>query len=200
MDCSTYQSATIAHDLNEPVPDEYKNAFSCVFDSGTVEHIFNFPQAIKNCMEMVSIGGHFLTVTTANNFMGHGFYQFSPELYYRVLSPENGFEVESMVLCETDANAAWYRVDDPQNLGSRVELINSRPTYLMVRARKTQSALIFATTPQQSDYSAIWSNRERAAEADGNGRRLIQRVIPEIIKRQMRPFWGHKTPRAFHRL
>ena len=51
-------------------------------------------------MEMVKRGGHFIGVTTLNNFCGHGFYQFSPELYYRVFAPGNGFEVVKMYVCE----------------------------------------------------------------------------------------------------
>ncbi len=49
------------------------------------------------------LGGHFISVTFANNFLGHGFHQFSPELYFRVFCPANGFEVESLMLCEADA-------------------------------------------------------------------------------------------------
>src|SRR5215472_7256720 len=78
IDYSDYEGATIVHDLNRPVPSALRGAFSCVLDAGTIEHVFNFPQVIKNCMQMVAPGGSFLTVTTANNFMGHGFYQFSP--------------------------------------------------------------------------------------------------------------------------
>jgi hypothetical protein len=131
LDASGYEKATTVHDLNEPIPERLKNCFSCVFDGGTVEHVFNFPQALKNCMGMVAVGGHFLEVTTANNFMGHGFYQLSPELYYRALSPENGFVVEDMLLCETDRGAPWYRVQDPATFGRLVELVNHRPTYII---------------------------------------------------------------------
>ncbi len=90
IDKADYEEATILHDMNQPVPDQLKGSFSLVFESGTLEHVFNFPQSIKNCMEMVRVGGHFVGITIANNLMGHGFYQFSPELYYRVLSPEMG--------------------------------------------------------------------------------------------------------------
>ena len=60
--------------MNEAIPDSLKGKFSCVLDGGTLEHVFNFPQAIKNAMEIVAIGGHFLGVVPANNFSGHGFY------------------------------------------------------------------------------------------------------------------------------
>lgn len=156
IDKSDYEQATILHDMNQPIPDHLKASFSCVFDSGSLEHIFNFPQSIKNCMEMVRVGGHFVEVTPANNFMGHGFYQFSPELLYRVLSPDNGFQVEDMWLSETQKGAPWYRVADPQSLGCRVELTNMRQTYIMVVARRVSDAEIFKAAPQQSDYTARW--------------------------------------------
>jgi hypothetical protein len=74
--------------------------FSVVYDGGTIEHVFNAVQAFKNGMEMVRVGGHFIQVNPANNFMGHGFWQFSPELIYRVFSAENGFNIRGVFLHE----------------------------------------------------------------------------------------------------
>lgn len=186
IDNSPYEGASIIHDLNEPVPEHLKASFSCVFDGGLLEHVFNFPQAIKNCMEMVTIGGHFLGVTVANNFLGHGFYQFSPELYYRVFSSENGYVVEDMLLCETDPGAAWYRVEDPETLGRRVELINKRPTYIMVVARRVCTAKILSVTPQQSDYVAAWELREKPIAPHGrrarSARSVLARLMPRAVK------------------
>jgi hypothetical protein len=70
LDASTYEGATFTHDLNLRLPASLSQRFSVVYDGGTLEHVFNFPQALKNCMEMVRIGGHFIQVTVANNFMG----------------------------------------------------------------------------------------------------------------------------------
>jgi hypothetical protein len=46
---------------------------------------FNFPVALANAMKMAKIGGHFAARTPANNQCGHGFYQFSPGLFYRII-------------------------------------------------------------------------------------------------------------------
>jgi hypothetical protein len=200
LDYSSDEQASIVHDLNQPIPSSLREVFSCVFDGGTIEHVFNFPEAMKNCMAMVSIGGHLLVVTTANNFVGHGFYQFSPELYYRVLSEQNGFVVEEMILCETDRGAAWYEVADPRELGRRVEWVNSRPTYLMVRARKLRRADIFSVFPQQSDYAAAWSPTSTETRNARASRASPWRFIPEIFKRPLRRLIGHKTPGAFRRV
>jgi hypothetical protein len=201
LDYSSYEQASISADLNNPVEEYLSDAFSCVLDSGTLEHVFNFPQAIKNCMNMVSIGGHFVAVTTANNFMGHGFYQFSPELYYRILSEENGFLVEEMILCGSDRGSPWYRVADPNELGRRVEPVNGPRTYLMVRARKLRHADVFSVSPQQSDYEVMWSSRStRALDPETSWHLMLRGLIPEVLKRPLRRLLGHKTPGAFQRI
>ena len=118
----------------------------------------NFPTALRNCLDMVAVGGHFLGVTPANNLMGHGFYQLSPELYARVFQEENGFCLEKMVIYEL-GKSAWYEVIDPAQAGRRVILQNRRPTYLGVWARKIRQAEVFCRVPQQSDYaSSLWSH------------------------------------------
>lgn len=159
IDASSYEEATCIHDMNLPVPDNLKGKYTVVIDGGTLEHVFNFPVAIRNCMEMIAVGGFYLAATPANNFMGHGFYQFSPELYYRVFTAANGFVVEAMYIYEDVPGAQWVRLTDPDVLGRRLEMVNSKPAYLLVQARKLSSRDIFREYPQQSDYSAIWKQQ-----------------------------------------
>ena len=191
VDYSSYEHATIVHDMNTPIPEALKSNFSCVFDGGCLEHVFHFPQSIKNCMEMVRVGGHFLTVTTANNFMGHGFYQFSPELYFRVLSDQNGFAIEDMFLCEITEGSVWYRILDPEQYGERVELVNDKPTFLMVRATRVKQLEIFATPPQQSDYVSTWSGEIAALDPGSRQQTLRQsliQMVPGPIRIPLRAF------------
>ena len=88
--------------------------------------------------------------------MGHGFYQFSPELYFRVFSKVNGFRVDHITIFEDVPGTQWVQLTDPDKLGKRVEMVNSKPAYLLVQAMKTANKAVFATTPQQSDYTAAW--------------------------------------------
>ncbi len=114
-------------------------------------------------MDMVAVGGHFLAVTPANNQMGHGFYQFSPELFFRVFTPVNGFVIQRVIAFETKPGAPWYEVMDPARAGGRVKLTNRRPTFLLVQAQKTAHVKVLSVTPQQSDYSVKWSgDRDRS--------------------------------------
>jgi len=168
FDNSDYESAAVVHDMNREVPGEYHGRFDCVIDGGTLEHVFNFPVAIRNCMRMVKPGGHFLAMTPCNNFMGHGFYQFSPELFYGVFSESNGFSVERMFIFESRPNAQWYRVADPKRIGGRVELVNSAMTYLLVQARRVAVRDLSDITPQQSDYVLMWDEKNPSAVMRGD--------------------------------
>lgn len=157
VDASDYEDANIVTDLNQPIDTNLHGQYSCVIDGGSLEHVFHFPTAIKNCMQMTRVGGHFISVNGTNNFSGHGFYQFSPELMYRVLSPENGFEVCDMFIWERFEGSRLYRVADPAEVRSRVMPLNHHPTFLLVVAKRTSEAEIFAQTPQQSDYTVDWA-------------------------------------------
>jgi hypothetical protein len=157
LDYSTYEGATLIHDMNLPISAELRERFSVVHDGGSIEHVFNAPQAFKNCMEMVQIGGHFTQVNAANNFMGHGFWQFSPELIFRMFSRENGFRIEVVLLHEATHGGAWYIVSDPEDVRSRVELCNDRPTYILTVAKRIERTNIFTNIPMQSDYVASWN-------------------------------------------
>lgn len=161
MDASGYEEATLTHDLNRVTPADWNERFDMVFDGGTLEHVFDFPTAIKNCMRMVRPGGRFVSVTIPNNWCGHGFYQFSPELFFRVFSADNGFSIQEMYVAELDGAA--YAVKDPATVGGRVELCNTRPVYLLVHARREAVREILARTPQQSDYVVEWDSRQQQA-------------------------------------
>lgn len=167
FDYSDYEGPTHTHDMNEPISDEFKEAYTVVLDGGSLEHVFNFPLAIKNCMEMVRVGGHYLAITPANNFFGHGFYQFSPELYFSVLSEDNGFSILKMIAFEETARPIWYAVKSPRDVAGRVTLSNSYPVYLLVIAKKVARRPIFARTPQQSDYVALWQTKHDAPKPGG---------------------------------
>jgi SAM-dependent methyltransferase len=160
FDNSEYEGASVVHDMNVPLPQQYRDSFDFVYDGGTLEHIFNFPQAIRNCMDLLKVGGTFVTSTPANNFMGHGFYQFSPELFFRLFCPENGFHLGRSLAYECEMGGAWYEMEDPKNLRRRVELLaTGARIQLWIEARKVAAQLgELPLLPQQSDYAAQWES------------------------------------------
>jgi len=156
LDASAFEGADIVHDLNQPVPQHLHGAFDTIFDGGTIEHIFDIPAVFQNVRDMLVPGGLFLSVNAANNQLGHGLYQFSPELMWRAFGPENGFSVEAMYLAPMGAEPSLIEAPDPQAAGRRLEIgSNSIPTYLVVAARRTR-APAEATSVYQSDYARAW--------------------------------------------
>jgi hypothetical protein len=190
LDYSDYEKATIIHDLNEPIPESLRRKYSVVIDGGTIEHVFNFPVAIKNCMEMVQEHGHYIGITPVNNTMGHGFYQFSPELFFNIFNASNGFVVKKALIVTqgTDGNFSdWYEVMDPSKVKSRVMLVNTRATYLMVMAEKIKDVPVFTSTPQQSDYLNLWAiqksiQENKAPVAEGKMKFLYRKIMPRPLK------------------
>jgi SAM-dependent methyltransferase len=167
VDASDYEGATLVHDMNQPIAESQKAQFDVVFDGGSLEHVFNFPTAIRNCMEMVKLGGHLIMQTPMNGFAGHGFYQFSPELLYRIFSEKNGFQVERMIAFEYYYRSQWYDIADPEKVRSRIELVRSEHQVGMImRARRTRIGEIFEHTPQQSDYAATWHNKDEELKSE----------------------------------
>lgn len=169
LDASDYEGATVVHDLNEPLAPEHQAAYSVVLDGGSLEHVFHFPRALKTCLEAVEVGGHYVAITPADNHTGHGFYQFTPELYFRVLSPANGFETPLILRRSRNPFSRWYRVADPAAAGHRVERLGYAPSLLYVAAKRVEQREILAAPPQQSDYAAAWSDAESPAQDEGQG-------------------------------
>ena len=110
VDANAFEGANIIHDLNRPMPVELQGRYDVVFDGGTLEHVFNFSTAMRGCLELPEVGGHFIMTSPANNQMGHGFYQFSPELFFRIFSEENGYELRAIFLVPTFSEAVGSRL------------------------------------------------------------------------------------------
>jgi hypothetical protein len=171
LDYSDYQQADIIHDLNQPLAPELNNSFDTLIEGGTMEHIFDIRQVLANYMALVKTGGSIFTLTTANNMCGHGFYQFSPEFFYRVFDPANGFETRDVVLIESpllsiekSRHSCYFHANNPAEVGKRIQLVNCRPTTIFVQARKISEQRPFATPLLQSDYSVgKWQNKRLPA-------------------------------------
>ena len=184
IDASSYEGASLVHDLNDPIPEAWKGRFTAVIDGGSLEHVFDFTRALRNATELLAVGGHFLSIAPANNFMGHGFYQFSPELYFRVFVPANGFRLRVMLIQSCDPPSQWFRVLDPESVRGRVELQNGLPTLIYVLAQKVDEKPFLSVRPQQSDYSAAWQAGHDDVDTRGKPQTIGQR-FPPFLKRPL---------------
>jgi hypothetical protein len=148
IDASSYENASIIHDMNTPLIHGEK--YKTVLDIGTCEHVFDALQFMHNLSGLVADDGLVVHVSPANNYCNHGFYQFSPCFWLDYYS-NAGFQVEEMLFASPANNRTWYEVD-LQNI-SKFTGIRTRSEYLiLVTARKRSGVPINSRPPNQGYY------------------------------------------------
>lgn len=166
MDNSAYEGAEVIHDLNEPLPAGLKGKFDTVIDVGTLEHVFNIAEAMKSMADAVAVGGQFLCLNIANHHLGHGFWQFSPEVFFRTFCPAHGYEPR---MADLYYQGAFHPLRDPETAGQRLPIKTPGYTYITFGARKTEMRPTFEKGwPVQADYVAAWT-LFLARQAEGKG-------------------------------
>ena len=157
LDFSKFENADIIHDLNEPI-EKLDKQFDTILDFGTSEHVFNISQCLKNISDLCKISGHIIHCLPANNNCGHGFWQFSPELFFNIYSKKNGFENTEIFLINLFDKKNWYKINK-QELGERLELNSSEPLYILVKTKKIGPNHF--KNINQSDYEYQWSDKKK---------------------------------------
>ncbi len=180
LDVSAYEGATDIWDLNDPLPEHLLQQFSTVIDGGVLMYVFDFAQGLRNAMELVAPGGTLFISELCNNFAGGNFYQCSPDLFFRSLSKENGFEIRRLLLKD---RRGGYELADPFVVGKRLSFTTHGPAALFVEARRVSTVTGFVVRPQVSQYQIQW------AAVDPNWRqhipppRGLRRLVPDWAKR-----------------
>lgn len=181
IDFSQYEGATVIQDIGAPLRPDLAGQFDLAVDGGTLEHVFNFPVAVGNLMRLVKVGGAVYTQNPCNSLAGHGFYQFSPELMYRVFSEPNGFKISFVRIAmahnlsvEQTTGQHVYDVADPAKYGGRVLLACENPAIMMSLAVKQADVEPFAKPVLQSDYVEKWLG-EAPVQLNWKGK-LVERI------------------------
>jgi len=147
MDFSDFEGATILHDLNRPVPESLHAQFDFIFDGGTIEHVFNAPVALENMFRMLRVG--------------HGMYQFNPELVWTFWRRTCNCRVHRCLgLKKIPGDAPALDFPDPAETGRRLRLKGRIPegrVYLYYEVEKTEDSALSDST-LQSDYVARWDS------------------------------------------
>ena len=139
----------------------------------------------------------------ANNLCGHGFYQFSPELMFRVFTKENGFELRRIVLFEAEfpgieltSHQKAYEVTDPNQVQSRVGIISRSTVTMIVEAKKTSDVPLFTNVPLQSDYVTKW-NQDEAQPQQSGVKKVLRSVLESLPLFLQARIAGYRQKRIF---
>ncbi len=166
LDFSNYEGASIIHDLNHLPPKKLENKFEMIFDGGTIEHVFNVPNALECVLRMLKPGGRFISANGLNGWYGHGMYQFNPELVWTFWQRACNCKVIECRAIPIEPDTGFKQVEfkDPALTGHRLRLknrIGPGRTYLYYEVQKSKEWHLpdFAL---QSDYEAAWQGHETA--------------------------------------
>lgn len=168
MDFSDYEGASIIHDLNLPL-DKYTPKFDTVIDAGTLEHIFSINTALANVRSLCAPRGTIIHILPANNYCGHGFWQFSPELFFGLYSEANGFCDTEVYLAKLDDPKRWFRLSSLAH-GGRANFFSRFRLNVMVKTVRANNSDGAFVMPQQLDYTELWSGTKDSAERERNFR------------------------------
>ncbi len=179
IDNSKFEGADIIVDMNKPIKN-ISEKFDTVIDFGTSEHIFNVTQNLKNISQLCKIGGTILHALPANNNCGHGFWQFSPELFFSLYSEANGFSDTEIFIFNTHNKYEWWKVNK-QKAGERLELSSEVPLYMAVKTSKKfdQDSVVV----QQSDYVERWNDKIELNKKNKNNISIIWKNIKDNFKK-----------------
>lgn len=155
LDYSAYENAEIVHDLNVPVPARLRGCFDLIVDAGTLEHVFDVRQSLTNLALLLRPGGRIVHISPANNYTNHGFYQFSPTLFFDYYSA-NGFAGLRGYIAEQDTHRYDVRPwEFFEVAGSTGRMTSRQPLMNFFVAEKTGTSTA-DKIPIQSFYQQIY--------------------------------------------
>lgn len=82
-DCDLNEKADIKIDLNKPLEMKLYNSAMTVLNGGTLEHVFDIAQTMKNIHDMSCQGGTIIHLAPVS-WYEHGYYNFNPRMFAAV--------------------------------------------------------------------------------------------------------------------
>jgi SAM-dependent methyltransferase len=94
LDVSDFEGANVLLDLNSAqVPGAGLATYDLILDHGSIEHVFNLPNALSTLWNLLRVNGRIFHSSPGSNFFDHGFYSLSPTFFHDFYT-ENGWEIE----------------------------------------------------------------------------------------------------------
>jgi len=133
-------------------------------------------------MTLPRVGGVLLSATPANSYLGHGFYQFRPDLPMAVLVEANGYQLGGAFVVEMRRRARFFRVKPPGRERGRARAATPWPALMFFWGRRV-GEVPERLRAQQPDYEQAWESGHHAGESPQRGgaglRRALAGLAPE---------------------
>jgi hypothetical protein len=93
-----------------------------------------------------------LHISPSNNFCGHGFYQFSPELFHTYYNIQNNFKDTEIYLAKVYDSNKWFKINEENfNNDTRINIITDEETFILCKTIKNKQ--LEKDIILQGDYS-----------------------------------------------
>ncbi len=165
IDKFDFDKPKILHDLQFPINPKFHNYFNFIIDSGTLEHIFDARAVMENIARMTKVGGYVLQLIPAQNFLNHGFYQFSPTFFYDFYTG-NGFEIVESYITEGRGSydRYWQYKQEEDYTGLFFNPKNRLGNCFLVRKKENMEKIVL---PDQYYYKKL-AEDGKTVESDFN--------------------------------
>ena len=151
IDVSDYQGAEVICNLNQPIPERYRESADVVYDAGTLEHLSNLPMALDNIFSLLRPGGVYFFGAPCNNWVDHGFFQFSPTFYHDLCLDNASLELIELYIAEKKRYFDYKSLP----LGMRVAIFNSRQKLAVagiIRRHKSDIQMDLTQSKYREEY------------------------------------------------
>lgn len=171
MDYSDYQGADIIFDLNScEIPTALLGAFDVMLDGGTMEHVFHIPNVLNNIYKMLRVGGRIIHISPTSNYVDHGFFSFSPTLFYDFYQT-NKFKIEILQICHIPYRYSvdpWQFFDYLPGCLDNVSLggLNKNGMYGTICIATKMPDSSGNRIPQQGVYKLEWDKEKKKNSRD----------------------------------
>ena len=145
LDVSDYEGADVFFDLNsKEMPDEFIERFDVILESGTSEHIFHLPNLLNNLFKMLRVGGRAIHISPASNYMEHGYYMFSPRLFWDYYTA-NRYDINTALILRQEVksdtiNTVPYIKYIPGLIEQKLNKTDGRAYFIFFIATKIKDA------------------------------------------------------------
>jgi SAM-dependent methyltransferase len=146
-------------DLNRPLPAALCDRFDLVYDGGTMEHCFSVADVLGNVVRLAKTGGRIIHHLPLNNWVDHGFYQFSPTLFFDFYEA-NGFRDLAMKLHFSARGKETYISYDPHRDGRLPYSLGGKTQVLLFFSAVKGAAIGEIAFPLQGRYRATFGDRQ----------------------------------------
>jgi len=185
-DFSDFEGCDLAFDLNQAgVPEEYRNYFDVIIDGGTIEHVFHLPNSLANIFEFLKIGGRVIHFSPSSNHVDHGFYMFSPTLFWDYYLA-NQFEFSSFKFFEYNRwgnTRNWVAADYEPGCLRKISGGGLRGQFgIALTAIKTEES-VSGVVPQQHRYAKTWSRTKKRKSSSSHHWYRFKKRAERIWKR-----------------